>query len=233
MSTTLSTLAMVAELQYRIPLGLTTSTAMNFLNDAYRWISMQASWKWDFKIANPALSILSNANTVALPADFDPGKLATIYCNGYFCKYYPMDEFFLERNALSATPASGGMFSIWTVYGTVGSLTALFGPDSAKLASSTSLEMYYHALPVAYTYGGGTYFPSADEFDGIIVALAEAEIRRVYALGGWDKIRPQAEAAVAHAVDKYRTTGQTTTGHADAARRREEGAADKSRRARD
>ena len=235
MSTTISTSAMVTEIQARVPINLDNTFTINRLNSAYRWIEQQGSFVWNFIVGTLTLS--QNALAVALPTTagsiYDPGKPAIMYAAGYRLDYKPPEEFAIYR---SGQGASGQPFSVWTHYNVPGTgYSALLGPDLAKnTTGTTSIDFYYHRLtPAPLTSGASTYFPTPDCFDDLILDMAESEVRRIYHLAGWQEIQQKATDAALKLLDQYRTTIEGTSGTTDSMRRREDKAADKSRKAKD
>jgi hypothetical protein len=235
MSSLISTQAMVTELGSRVPIGLDSTFAINRLNSAYRWIETQGSFSWN--LLKTTLSLTMNTLAVALPTGtgvvYNPGKLAVIYGVGYRLQFLPMEEFAMYR---SSSGASGQPFSVWTHYNVPGTgYSALFGPDAAmNTTGATSFDLYYHRqTPAALTSGASTYFPTPDEFDDLILDMAEAECRRLYSLAGWEKIQSKATDSAMRILDQYRTTKEGVSGTTDSMKRREDKNADTSRKAKD
>ena len=72
MSNLLSTSAMTAECQTRVPIGLSTTFWMKKLNEAYRWICQKGHFVWEMRRQEMALGI--GGTSFQLPATLDPGK---------------------------------------------------------------------------------------------------------------------------------------------------------------
>ena len=236
MSTTLSTQAMITELQARIPINLDSIFCLMRLNSAYRWMDTQGSFIWNF--IKGSLSLLTNTLAVVLPttagSSYDPGRAAVMYGAGFRLNYIPPEDWALQR---PSSGISGGPFSAWTVYcvPATPAYWAIFAPDSAmNTTGATAFDFYYHRMtPAPLTSGASIYFPTPDCFDDLIVDMAEAETRRLYSLAGWEQIQQKATASAVLLLDQYRTTTESISGLTDSLKRREEKAADRSRKAKD
>jgi hypothetical protein len=210
MSTTLSTNAMITELQFRFGMGaaLTTATCLERLNMAYRWIETQGSFVWNLKIGS--LTLLANTLSTPMPIDFNPGKLWSLWhqTKFYAVKYVSFDDFQMMRT--EGTTVTLGYFGGVTLVNVpaTSQYSAVFGPDSAKdTLAPNSFDLYYHRMtPAELTAGASTYFPTPDEFDDLIVDLAECRIRQHYNYTRWADMLQLSQAQVLKLLDQYRST---------------------------
>lgn len=135
--------------------------------------------------------------------------------------------------------AQPGMYSCWSMYRnwptstpppTSYVYTIVLYPTSAAPTSGTgtfTLPFVYHTFPVynlndtiftpAYEWplASDVFFPSANDFDDIIILRAESEARRIYGLQGWMEIRKECEVMLELLADQYRSTKDTLAGLAD------------------
>ena len=192
MSTTLSTQAMVAELARRVPLAYTATNAIDALNGALRWINQQGSFPWMLRKTTAGVTVGTGA--LALPADFDPGKLAVLY--GTASNAVPTEIPFKPWNEAVRQQVTGyltqGVYSCWSFYATIAAgpppVVSLAGQVFPITSSATeNLQLVYHAISYPpLTSGATTYFPTPDHFDYLIVELAESELMRQQRIAGWD-----------------------------------------------
>lgn len=333
MSQTLSTTQMVAELQRRVPIGLSATQAMDRLNEAYRWLCQRGPMNWLLKKTNVTTASSTDEVTFPLPYDWDSGKPAYLsgsLAAGYGVEipYKPYDT--AIRHQTYPNSVATGQYSVWsyryttpstldaTVLAVAGLVTtgvhgyvmvnvigstysaasqpiwvttdtaatgqvALqvpLGPAGttsrilfrtmaggtafltlATIANNTTttytdniadgglgaaltaqprafyvgvlfpvaaggthtLPFVYHATPgQPLAVGATTYFQSPDVFDSCLVELAESEIRRIYALVGWEVIRQRVLEQVNSLIDSYHTTKATMAGLADISRQLQE-----------
>lgn len=242
MSTTLSTQQMVARLQRKFPLGLSSTDAMDFLNEGFRKIDQmsQGGFIWQFKIANVSLPAGALSQTF-LPLDFDPGKKAVLQGGTGLptqteVPYKPFKEFVNQQHFGVSGPAN---FACWTFI-PVFTLTAPtlykyqfgFAPLEAFPIPSggVTFTFGYHALNFAsFAVAANIYFPTPDQFDSLILDLAEAELARVYKVSGWEKIAGQATAALQEMIGTYRTDRYDLAGLADEAAQAQERATERTK----
>lgn len=230
MSTTLSTQAMVAELQQRFNnAGLDSTFCLNRLNSAYRWIESMGDFVWN--TISTTLTLPMNTLTIALPAAFNPGKMATLTLpsNNLPVKYLPFDEFQGMRS--STTPGTPGLFGAWTfVFTGTSGWQAIFGPDSAiNTAAATVFSFTYHRMtPAPLTNSGSVYFPTPDELDDLILERAETEVRRIYGYVSFNEMLAYVTNRAASALLPYASTKETTEGLQEVIRRANEKTAKRS-----
>src|SRR5271169_1239903 len=232
MSTTLSTTQMVAKLQRKFPLGLGSSDCMDFLNEAFRKIDQMSKGGFIWQLNTTSINLPSGAATqINLPADFDPGKSAwlsgTNVSAGYSptlteIPYKPYKEFVNQQHFQVTGSAN---FSCWTCIPnfsigpplTFGAYTLKLAPTSAyPLANNLIMSFLYHSVnfpPLAIS--PSTYFPTPDQFDSLIVDIAEAELARVYKVSGYDTLMQSAITAVQNIIDTYRTDRYDLAGLTD------------------
>lgn len=229
MSTTLSTTQMVAQLQRKFPLNISTTEAMERLNEAFRKINQMSKGGFIWQLKQSAITLPAGAQVAnALPADFDPGKKAIIYGDGTVTPtkteipYLPYVEAVKQQHF--PNQKIGG-FACWTFkpnftltaptsYG----WTAVFFPSDAfpLAAGGVTLPIIYHAVNFQpFAAAANVYFPTPDQFDSLIIDLAEAELSRIYGRSGWDKIAAQATQAIQEMIDTYRTDRYDLAGIAD------------------
>lgn len=84
---------------------------------------------------------------------------------------------------------------------------AYLAPGSAAPSGTTfSLPFIYHVKPAVLTMSTAQFFPSPDEFDDIIIQLAEAEAKRIYGIAGWQDVMSIGMQALAPLTDQYKST---------------------------
>ena len=241
MSTTLATSAMVTNLQLRYPIGILSAQWMFYLNEAFRKINQmqKGGFIWQLKNTNLVIAQGSQVGT-ALPTDFDPGKSAFLYgpVMGILTPipYKTLTEFVTEQDFETTAI---GMFSSWTFRPnfTFGPPTSYgwnlwLAPDSAFPVPIGGITMgfYYHAVSFpSFTSAANVFFPTPDQFDSLILDLAEAEARRQYSAAGWAKLAAQATQSVMELVDTYRTDRYDLAGMTDIGMQAQEKAAERDR----
>jgi len=220
MSTLLSTSTMVARLQQRIPMNLDGQFCMDKLNESYMWIEQQGAFVWNVKLAT--ITLVALGTQVLAPTDMDVGKPASIYPRlpipGIVAAtteipYVPMDEFSLHE--IYHTPTMQGVFSVFTIYIPTGFYTILFAPQTNAPIINTDYVVFYHMINPALSTPltiGPNYFPTPDQFDTLLIDLAEAEIKRIYRLGGWAEALQKAQASASVELDKYRSPKRDLAG---------------------
>lgn len=241
MSTTLSTSAMVTKLQQKFPIGIQITQWMDFLNEGFRKINQMSKGGFIWQLKKAVFSLPAGAQTTnTLPADFDPGKSAFLYGTSSqptltLIPYKPVEEFVNEQHFQTTAI---GLFYSWTfspsfTFGPPTSYQWLFrlAPDAAfPLPGPTALNFYYHAVSYpAFSWASNVYFPTPDQFDSLIVDLAEAEARREYSAAGWDKLAAAATQAIHEIIDTYRTDRYDLAGVTDVVAQAQEKSAERSR----
>jgi hypothetical protein len=228
-STTLDTTAMVALLQRKTRIGLANQDAMDFLNEAFRYINQgsKGGFIWQFK--KGTLTWAAATNLMTAPGDFDPGKEAVLRGNGTntptttVIPYLPMKEWVNEDHYQTS------FISSWTVYpGTLPAWTvALGGPPAAF--TGFILPFWYHAVSFPPLTIGTNFFPTPDQFDSLIVDLAVAEVRSIYRLSGADQLWQKTMASINNIIDTYRTDRYDLAGVTDEVAQAQEKQATRSR----
>lgn len=239
MSNLTSTSAMVAQLQTRVPIGLSSTFWMAKLNEAYRWISQKGNFIWDLKEPSVVWTLSIGDTRILLPTDCDPGK--PIYISGPTASsgvsttvlttipFKAWDESLDQQYADVVAPP--GLFSCFTVvsqfrtnpfapFNTLYEYLVQFYPASAAPTIATgdfTFKMVYHAdvASTEYALGANVFFPTPNSFDNLLIELAEAEARRIYGLAGWDIIQKRAESAIVNLLDSYRSTKNVLSGLVD------------------
>ena len=228
MSTTLSTATMVTTLQRKFPIGILSAQWMDFLNEAFRKINQMSKGGFIWQLKQTTLTAPSGAIvTIALPADFDPGKSAFLFGNGTttptssIIPYMTMSEFLLEQDF---NVAGIGYFSSWTFRPnftlsapTSYSWVMLLAPNQAyPLPAPVSFGFMYHAVNYpSFASGSNIYFPTPDQFDSLILDIAEAEARREFGAAGWEKLAALATQGISDLIDTYRTDRYDLAGLSD------------------
>jgi hypothetical protein len=230
---------MVAQLQTRVPIGLSSTFWMTKLNEAYRWISQKGNFIWDLKF--PAVQAqLGVAQTVfTLPADCDTGK--PMYLAGptsttgltqvvveSLIPFKPWDESLEQQYAEVTAPT--GLFSCFTVrslfstnpfpppsilYNYVAQLYPASAAPTVATGDFRFTFAYHSDVQSEFTLGTSIYFPTPNSFDNLLIELAEAEARRIYGLAGWEIIQKRAESAITNLLDSYRSTKNVLSGLVD------------------
>ena len=210
MSTTLTITQMVAELQTRFNnAGLDSTACLNRLNSAYRWIESHGDFVWNVIVGS--LTLPANILTVALPAAYNPGKMAslTLPTSNLPVKFLPFDEFQGMRS--STSPGTPGLFGAWThAFDGTSAWKAIFGPDAAQSTTPTVFSFTYHRMTPAPLVTG--YFPTPDELDDLILERAEADIRRIYGFVQANEMLAYVTNRAATALLSYASTKETTEG---------------------
>ena len=223
MSTTLSTTQMIALLQLKTGLGLSSPFCLDRLNEAFRLINQSGEGGLVWQLKQTTIVVPPGAITaIALPADFDPGKTAILrgtVSTGTLTEIpYMKWSDFVGQEHFQTTQAD--FFACWTYQTTFTPPTSYtysmkLGPATAFPSAGQSLPFTYHAVslpPVAS--GAGNYFPTPDQFDSMIVDLARAEIEGIYRMTP-SGAGPQAMKAVMQIIDTYRSDRANLAGLSD------------------
>lgn len=242
MSNTLSTQAMCTRLRRKFPIGLSDSDAMDFLNEAFRKINQtqKAGYVWQVKTAT--LTAPAGAATdIALPTDFDPGKSAwlraqttSVAPTRTIIPYKPFQEFYMQEHF--GTTAIG-TFSAWSFRPILTAAPASYSwvmnlrpSDAFPLVNPVVFDLTYHSVNYStLTVGAANYYPTPDQFDSLIIDLAEAEYARIYGRAGWERIQEQALRAIVELIDTYRTDRYDLSGLSDLMMQAQERQADKTK----
>jgi hypothetical protein len=204
---------MVSLLQQRIPVGLTNAYCIARLNEGFRWIAQQDSFMWALR----RVPVTVNASSVdfPLPADAAPGDPMSLYGQAfkYEIPFVPFEKFSVQE--VFNTPPILGNFSAFTITNNGTIYHAKLAPDTA-LSGPVTLNLFYHTIPFQTTSLSDSY-PSPDEFDSLIVDLAEAEIKRVYHYTGWQDVQSKATEEVKKLANSYRSSKRSIEGMASEA----------------
>jgi hypothetical protein len=229
MSNLLSTSAMTAECQTRVPIGLSTTFWMKKLNEAYRWICQKGHFVWEMR--RQEITIPAGATSFALPATMDPGK--PMYLGGPYdfgnnpessilsiLPLVPAEDALDQQ--LSEMADIKGLFSCWSLIMDIWLtklvyFAALRPWSAANTSDALSFQFHFHedASSTELTVGADKYFPTPNVFDNLLIELAEAEVRRIYGLAGWEIIQKRAESTIMVLLDKYRSSKSTVVGLSD------------------
>jgi hypothetical protein len=232
---------MVAALQRKFPLGVSSNDAMDRLNEAFRKIDQmsQGGFVWQLKTA--VVTLPPGAQTqVFLPLDFDPGKKAVLQGStgtptNTEVPYKPFKDFVNQQHFQTS---GSGNFSCWTF---IPSFTLtdpttykyLFGfapAEAFPLSAGATFLLFYHAMNFQpFAISATIFFPTPDQFDTLIIDLAEAELQRIYRYSGWEKLAGQVTSAIQQMIDTYRTDRYDLAGMADQAAQAQEKAAERER----
>lgn len=236
MSTLLSTSAMVAECQSRVPIGLSSTFWMKKLNEAYRWISQKGNFIWDLKGAD--INVPGLINYFDLPTDCDPGKpmylvgpisvFSTAGTLDTLVPYVAWDDAGLQKfSEVGAYPGVvEGVVSCWSFRANFTYAGApptwnykytgyYFPADAISTPAQFCLVYHTDVSGVEYTSSASVFFPTPNSFDNLMIELAEAEARRIYGLSGFEIIQKRAESAVVNLLDSYRSTKNVLSGIID------------------
>ena len=115
MSQTLSTTQMVAELQRRVPIGLSAVQAMDRLNEAYRWICQRGPMNWLIKRTNVTTTVGADEVVFPMPYDWDSGKPSYLTGGtgyGVEIPYQPYDM--AIRHQTYPNNVAAGQYSVWS-----------------------------------------------------------------------------------------------------------------------
>jgi hypothetical protein len=235
---------MVARLQRKFPIGLGVTDAFSFICEAFRRIDQMSKGGFVWQVGVTTLTAPAGAATdISLPADFDPGKTAWLRGSSVVTSptltiipYKPYSDFYNQEHFVQASLAVGGTFSAWSYKPSIAGSTVtwkmnLRPSEQFPLANPVAFDLTYHKVcnTNAFAVGPAVYFPTPDQFDGLILDLAEAELSRVYGRGGWEKIQQQAMQGIADMVDTYRTERYTLAGVSDMVIQAQERQADKTK----
>lgn len=230
MSTLLSTQAMVAECQRRVPIQLTNAFWMRKLNEAYRSVSQKGAYVWDER--SISFTLLSGAVSFDPPATFDPGKpmhlagptsgtgaYAGIGVNTLIPKISWEDAMLQQYSEM---PVIAGMFSAWALTTVISGggyayKGYLFPSTSLPTGGNLQFTFSYHidVASVELVESAVVFFPTPNIFDGLFIDLAEAEVKRIYGLAGWEIVQKKAEAAIMPILDVYRSQKNAPAGLLD------------------
>jgi hypothetical protein len=230
MSNLLSTSAMVAECQSRVPIGLDATFWMKKLNEAYRWICQKGNFIWELRSSD--INVTAFMNFFPIPSDVNAGKpmyLAGPVVNldptaaelNSLVPSVPWDEAWMQR--ASEMPLIPGGVSCWSfrpnfsvgpppVYTYFG---YIFPIDA--LTASCSFRLIYHSdvSSTEFSSAANQFFPTPNIFDNLLIELAEAEAKRIYGIAGWDIVQKRAESGIVSLLDPYRSTKNAIAGTVD------------------
>ena len=221
MSTTLNLNAMIADVQNRIPMNLTSPYITDRLNESFRWIAQQDSFVWALR--RTTVTVNNATMDFPLPTDADPGDPMALYggSSTIAIPYIPFEKWSQQVNFNQPLP--GNTFSAWTVINTGSAYIGKLATN-ATLSGVITLNLFYHQTAVPVT-NGAAFFPSPDEFDSLIVDLTEAEIKRRYNIAGWDSVQQKATESAKKLIDAYRSSKRFTEGMSDLAANAQEASA--------
>jgi len=245
MSLTLNTTQMVARLQRKFPIGLGATDCMDFLNEAFRKIDQFSKAGFIWQVTTAVLSLPAGVSAaVSLPSTtgiaFDPGKSAWLRgfpTSSALATTIPFKSYQEFYNQQHFSAGQIGLFSCWTYVPdwTAAPVTyaykMLLAPEEAyPLPAPLQMQFTYHKVTNApLTVGANIYFPTPDQFDSLIIDLAEAELGRIYKRSGWDADRAAALQGVAEIIDNYRTDKFDLAGLSDLVIQAQERQADKAK----
>jgi hypothetical protein len=207
---------MVTQLQKRVPIGIAAADALAWLNEAFRKLNQMSKGGFVWQIVGTDVTWNAGLATTLAPANFDPGKTAILQgvsgttLTQTVIPYAPLSEFLNKQHLLTTQK---GFFTAWSYYPTFTlaaptsyQWTLILAPYDAIQVVPVTMKFFYHCVNFApFASGANIYFPTPDQFDSLILDLAEAEVKRYYNISGWDKVAQQANAAVAEVIDTYRS----------------------------
>ena len=217
-----TTTQMVADLQQRIPMNLSSTYCMLRLNQAYQWIEQQGAFVWN--ILRDSITLGALATSCDVPDTMDVGKPWSIYpwidvVPGHeppICAeipYVPMDE--IANHQIYHLPTTPTLFSCHTLTNSGGLYKFRFAPSAAADVTPVPFMIHFHQINPAISTPltvGASKFPTPPAFDQVIVDLAEAEVRRIYRLSGWSDNIAKAQASAQLELDKYRSPKRDLAG---------------------
>jgi len=231
MSNLLTTSAMIAECQRRVPIGLSNAFWMRKLNEAFRDISQKGAFVWNERTTE----VLVAAGTAEfdIPATADPGKPmflagprggSGVHGLTFMDSLVPRVEWEEAQNQQQSEMAvERGVFSAWALMMTLSGTNLVYkgylfpSTVSSVPVDTLSFNLSYHVGPASTEIpeSGSGYFPTPNCFDGFFIDFAEAEARRIYGLAGWEIIQKKAEAAILPMLDSYRSQKHSPIGLVD------------------
>jgi hypothetical protein len=185
---------LISELEYR--LGWADDAAhrlrcLNAINEAELFIAQQGSFL--YLSCDRALSLANNTSSVAMPSGplIDYGKLAVVADDVGVLSYQPADTFYTAPLATfyslrNTRPA------VWRFGRDNSNALAIFFRGATSPANTTggslAYTITYQQIPVALTDDAGSFslLPSGYA-DTLLLARAEAELRRIMRSIGWEK----------------------------------------------
>jgi hypothetical protein len=219
---------MVDQLQQRVPMNLSRSYCVDKLNQAFQWIEQQGAFTWDIRLTGVTvlqdqyrIDLTGNSTfgpespaTVVDLSEVDVGKPMSVFqspLTGFRVKipFVPVDQYGLYQ-IFNTTPIPG-VFAVWTLkYETaISAYQILFAPSSAKVLDPAGLQFLLQFHKVGTSKLGDSasaYFPTPDQFNSLLVDLAEAEIKRNYGLMGAEVAQQKSQASIMMLADQYRST---------------------------
>jgi hypothetical protein len=212
---------------------------MYYLNEAFRKINQMSKAGFVWQIYTTLITApAGGATTINLPNNFDPGKSAWLRgqpgstTTDTIIPYKPNQEFYMQEHFSSM---GIGQFSAWTyrpnfALGPVPWVLMLSPGAAFPLPAPINFYISYHAVSFpSLAYGAAIYFPTPDQFDSLIIDLAEAEVTRIYRASGWEKIQQKAMESVAEMIDTYRTDRYDLSGLTDLTMQAQERQLDKAK----
>lgn len=212
---------LVDELTRRLT-NLDRTTALEALNRAQKWCVRQGSFQFMMTTVPYTFSsgggILEQVGQMAAKAQIslpmDPGKAKMVFnLDGTPIRHVPFDEFWQSVNYNIPT---GTMYDTYTVktqfYSNAPVHTFYFLPNVDGDA-----VIYYHSILGEIADGGGSYSELPNDFDDLLVDLAEAEERRIYDIGdSWQLLLQRSQEQIKLLLDGYRSSTQQETNLSDA-----------------
>ncbi len=225
---TLSTASMVTQLQQRIPMNLGRPYCMDKLNQAYEWIEQQGAFTWGIRLAVVQMAVgtyyinltgtslfgpsFPDAPESVELADVDVGKPINVFPSPLTSLRVSVPFISPDKLGLYQifnTTSIPGVFAAWTLlYDTTASCYQLrFAPTSAAVAVATNFALMFHKVGTS-RYGdlSTVFFPTPDQFNSLLVDLAEAEVKRNYGLMGAEVAQQKSQASIMMLADQYRST---------------------------
>ncbi len=221
---TMSTFIMIGQLQQRVPMNLSRDYCMLKLNEAYQWIEQQGSFAWGVRLVTVSvaagtywINLTGNSNFAGFEGpDFaaltsiDIGKPIDIFqapLGGFrvTIPFVPPDRLGLYQ-IFNTTPIPG-VFAAWTLLSSDSAGYQIrFAPSSAATTVAVNFAMQYHRIPDVLIDLPSQFFPTPDQFNTLILDIAEAEIKRNYNIMGWETAQQKAAASTMMLADQYRSS---------------------------
>lgn len=201
------------------------SQYLYYINRGLRYWDSQGSYTFNAKmetfIVGPSVFTFPFSS---LSATIDPGKDIYLYMSAtqsgnipqptstpYPVRRVPLNEY-AARGVMPPQKANtSNIYDHYVISGT----NFLFYPP---LTGATNMTIIYHisTVPLTDSYSVFTKYP--DDFDDVILDWAEAEVKRVYRIVGWDTLLARVMEQGKMLVDQYRTTTDVSGGQSNALR---------------
>ncbi len=210
MGQTQSTSSMIDSVIVRVPEISTRSLVLYFINRALRYWNGIAAFLYQYRTASAPLSFGPNIMTLALPADLDTGGEIYLYTTGtnpYPVRRKALDEYGIA-GVYSGSKVSPNFPDHWVIVGA----NILIYPG---ISAGVTLNCIYQKITAPLTDSVSSFSLVPDNFDDLIVDFAEAEIKRVYRVVGWEPLMARMMDQSKMLTDAYRIGTSASGGTTD------------------